>query len=355
MESETANRWLNTYFHYILDLIKMSESYGIAVDLGATYVRAVLSDANGRFLVKVEERTSKKNAGSISEQLIKMSRLLCRKAGMDKTDIEGACIASAGPLDLRKGEIVNGPNFLFEHIPLVKPVQDELGKPVYLLNDCIAGVIGEHEFGAGKGVNDLVYITISTGIGGGAYVNGHLLFGKDGNAVEVGHTTIDLDGMKCGCGKIGHWEAYCSGRNIPNFVRMKLKTMDKKRTEKSLLYELTNGTLSNLSAEILFKAAKSKDRLSLELVDEIGKLNAVGFANVIGMYDPSLITVGGSVALKNEKLIMGPLKRHLKDHVFNRPAKIMITPLGNDVGLYGAATTVFNPPEELKRGSGLLV
>ncbi len=322
----------------------------MAVDLGATYVRVALSDERGRFTVRLKEETSRESARSVSEQLIKMSRLACRKAGIDMGDVEGMCIASAGPLDLGKGGIIGGANFRFKYIPLVKPVQNELRIPVYLINDCNASVVGEHEFGAGRGVDDLVYITISTGIGGGAYVDNNLLLGKDGNAVEIGHTTIDLAGvMKCGCGKRGHWEAYCSGRNIPDFVRARLKTVDKNRIEKSGLYRLTKRKLSNLSAGMLFDAAKTKDRLSLELVEEIGRLNAVGFANVVNMFDPSLITVGGSVVLKNEELMMGPIRRHLKDYVFNRPPKIMRTPLGEDIGLYGAAAVVFRPPEELKQ------
>lgn len=332
----------------------MSGSYGIAVDLGATYVRVALSDENGRFLLKLKNGTSRKSAKSISAQLIKMSRLICRKASVDMADVEGMCIASAGPLNLGKGGIVSGTNFRFKYIPLVKPVQNELRVPVYLINDCNASVVGEHEFGAGRGVDDLVYITISTGIGGGAYVDGNLLLGKDGNAVEIGHTTIDFTGvMKCGCGKRGHWEAYCSGRNIPNFVRVKLQAMGKKKIEKSLLHKLARRNMLNLSAEILFKTAKRGDALSNELVDEIGRLNAIGFANAISMFDPSLITVGGSVALKNEELIIEPIRRHLKDYVFNRPPKIMRTPLGEDIGLYGAAAVVFRPPEELKQNSRL--
>jgi glucokinase len=108
------------------------------------------------------------------------------------------------------------------------------------LNDCAAAVLGERHFGAGKGLENLAYVTLSTGLGGGAIVDGHLLIGKDGNAVEVGHITIDPgSSLICGCGSPGHWEAYSSGSNIPNFVKHSLRDDDK-----SLLLELTRGERS---------------------------------------------------------------------------------------------------------------
>ena len=188
-------------------------------------------------------------------------------------------------------------------------------------------------------MKDLAYITLSTGIGGGVIVDGHLLVGKDGNAAEFGHLTIDSTGrLRCGCGGRGHWEAYCSGNNLPNFLRLELK---RKGVKRSLLYELAGKDLSNLSAEMFFEAVRAGDGLSLELLQEIGRLNAMGFANVVNAYDVSLITVGGSMALKNGKLLVEPIKRYLKDYLINRPPRIMITPLGEDIGLYGAIALAF--------------
>ena len=295
----------------------------------------MLSDGK-EFLEKSTEKTSKISVKSISEQLINMSRLLCKRCGIGVGDVDGICIASAGPIDFRKGELINPTNLPFKRVPLVKPIEAGLGVSAYLLNDCTAGVIGEHEFGAGKGVDNLVYVTIGTGIGGGVYVDGHVLYGKDGNAAEIGHITIDhLGSLRCGCGKRGHWEAYCSGINIPNFVRWRLKTLGAK-AGRSSLYKLAGKDLSNLRAETLFKAARAEDRLSLQLVEELGKLNAIGFANVVNAYDPSLITVGGSVALENERLVIDPIKKHLREHACNRLPEVILTPLGADVGLYGA-------------------
>jgi len=215
--------------------------------------------------------------------------------------------------------------------------------PVYILNDCVTAVVGEHHFGIGKNIDNLVYITLSTGIGGGVYVDSHLLIGKDGNAHEIGHIVIDYEGrLVCGCGKRGHWEAYCSGKNIPNFVRLLLRDKAEK-AEKSPLFKLANeGTLT---AKDVFDAAKRGDSFAREVVKEIGRLNAIGFANVTNVYDPELITVGGSVALNNPKLVLEPIKRYINEYVINRPPRIEITPLGGDIVLLGALALVFYPPK----------
>jgi len=312
--------------------------YIIGIDLGGTYTRAALYDGR-RFIEKLEEKTKCNSPESLHSQLIDICALLCKRSAIKTNEIKGVSIASKGPIDIKKGELANPTDFPFKRAPLVKPIEKELNVPVYLTNDCTAAVIGEHEFGAGRGLDNIVHITIGTGIGGGVYVDGHVLFGKDGNAAEIGHLTIDYEGnLKCGCGKRGHWEAYCSGKNIPKFVKWRIM---QKLPVKSLLFKISGKNLSKLKSEDLFEAAKVGDRLSVELVDEIGRLNAIGFASINDAYDPSLITVGGSVALQNGGLIINPIKKYLKVHARNKPPKIMLTPLGKEIGLYGAVAAIF--------------
>lgn len=309
----------------------------IGVDLGGTWVRVVLSDEEGNFAEKVDEKVAKSSSKAISGQIIRLTSFLCDKHGLDVATVRGVGIASAGPLIQEEGVLIKPPNLPFDHVPLVKPITEKLGVPACLINDCAGAALGERMFGAAKGLDNYVYVTISTGIGCGAIVNGTLLLGKDGNGHEVGHFVIDYEGkLVCGCGRRGHWEAYCSGRNIPNFVRMRLKELPAKTVKTSLLFERIGSDLSKLTAADLFAAAKKGDSLSLNLVTEVGVLNAIGFANVINAYDPSLITVGGTVTLKNRKLILSPIKKYVGDYAVNRVPKIMVTPLGEDVGVYGA-------------------
>ncbi len=312
----------------------------VGVDLGGTWLRVVLSDEKGNFVDRTREKVDKSNAEAISEQVIRTIRFLCNRKGIRITILEGVGIASAGPLIQDEGVLTRPTNIPFDFVPLTKPVAEGLGIPACLINDCAGAALGESTFGAARGFDNFVFITIGTGIGCGAIVNGTLLLGKDGNGHEVGHFVIDSEGkLTCGCGRPGHWEAYCSGRNIPNFVRMKIKQFPQETVDRSLLLKRVHGDLSNLTAADLFDAAKHKDYLSLQFLNELGNLNAMGFANVINAYDPSLITVGGTVTLENERMILPPIRKYVGRYAINRVPKIKVTHLRQDVGLYGAVAT----------------
>jgi len=311
------------------------------VDIGATNLRVALGDEEGRVLKRAVRRTPREGDElAVSREICRMVRELLTEAEL--SEVVGIGVGTIGPLDIRRGVIVNTPNLPFERIPVKEPLEEEFGLPVTVLNDCVAAVLGEWRFGLGRGLRNLVYITLSTGIGGGAVVDGHLLLGKDGNAHEIGHIVIDQEGrLVCGCGKRGHWEAYCSGSNIPNFVRLLLEEKSPGEVEGSLLLRMASSP-SNITAKLLFDAAKRGDRLALEIVEEIGRLNAIGFANVINVYDPELITVGGSVALNNPELVLPPIRRYVGDYAINRVPRIELTPLGGDVVLLGALASVLH-------------
>jgi glucokinase len=319
----------------VRDLSKIGRWVG--VDLGGTWIRIALSDEKGHFLTKTKERVDKSSAKAIGHQIINLTRFLCKKCAVDTSILRGVGIVATGPLKQDRGALIKPTAMPFDYVPLTEPVTEELGVPACLVNDAVGAALGERTFGAAKGLDNYVYVTISTGIGAGAVVDGTLLIGKDGNAHEVGHIVIDYEGrLECGCGRRGHWEAYCSGSNIPKFVRMRLKDMSEEHVKKSLLFKKTKGDWSRLVAADLFDAARKGDRLSVKLVNEIGLLNAMGFANVINAYDPSLITVGGTVTLKNKEMILPPIKKHAKDYAINRVPRIKITQLGDEIGLYGA-------------------
>ena len=298
-----------------------------AVDLGATNVR-VARCSSTRLLEKTSERTDRASGQEgIADQIV------CMIESLDIEGLEAIGVGSIGPIDLATGCIKGTPNLPFDTIPVVGPLTEAFQVPVMLLNDCSAAVLGELEFGAGRGLRNLAYVTLSTGLGGGAIVDGNLLVGKDGNAVEIGHLTIDPESpLVCGCGCRGHWEAYCSGNNIPNFARLLLEGME----EGGPITELVGGDAPGITAENLFEAARKGDPSALHIVSEIGKVNAVGFADIVNAFDPELITVGGSIALRNPELILKPIIENIDRHLINRRPEIMITPLGEDIVLYGA-------------------
>jgi glucokinase len=299
----------------------------LAVDIGATNIRVASGDHQG-LKSKLSETTDRDNGPlGVSAQIIRMAHEL------EMDSVESVGVGSIGPIDIASGCITDTPNLPFKEIPVTEPLREAFGAPVSLLNDCTAAVLGEKSFGAGKEIENLAYVTLSTGLGGGAIVDGHLLIGKDGNAVEVGHITISPDSpLTCGCGSPGHWEAYSSGNNIPNFARHILREEE----GSGLIHGLTEGGSGALTVETLFEAAKAGDAAALRVVDELGKVNAVGFANVVNAFDPELITIGGSIALNNPELILEPILENIDMHLLNRRPRIMITPLGDDVVLCGA-------------------
>ena len=304
----------------------------LAIDVGATCLRAALINKEGKILKRISMPTKKKGKDSkvVSRQILEMIEQL---ASGKFSCLKGIGIGAIGPLDYKKGGIKQPPNISFKFVPLIKPITSEFRLPVSFFNDCLCAVWAEKIYGAGKNLDNLVYITISTGIGGGAIVDGHLLLGKDGNAVEIGHLIIEEKyNFLCSCEKgRGHWEGIASGSNLPRFFRSWLKTTKNKASFKV-----------NSSKDI-FEAAKKKEKIALKFMQELGKINARALSNIIVAYDPSLITLGGAVALNNKELILKPLKKHIDNYL--TPPKIKITSLGEDIVLLGAAATMFYPPK----------
>lgn len=306
----------------------MKQKYAIAIDLGASNVRVALLSRDGKILQRIGEPTAKEgDSGSVvTKQIVRLIHSLLDKA--KPIHAKGIGIASIGPLDYKRGGPTRSPNVPFAFIPLVKPLQKEFSMPVLLHNDANAAALGEKHFGAGKNTENLVYITLSTGIGGGAIIDGSLLLGKSGNAAEVGHMIVDTTyQLRCTCGKgIGHWEGLASGRNIPKFFQTWAKATNKEVPPFH-------------SAKDIFQEAKRGNAIVLAFLEELAKVNAHAISNIIVAYDPELITIGGSVALHNKEVIIQGIKKYV-DHYLKVP-KIQITKLGEDIGLLGAAAAVF--------------
>jgi glucokinase len=190
----------------------------VGVDLGATNIRAALGGVESGILRRVEERTvQSESSDDVIQQFIRLIRTV--SAG-DLDKVKAIGIGSIGPLDCWRGVILNPPNVPFKNVYIVETLRDLFRVPVYLLNDCTTAALGEWIFGAGKGLKNLAYITLSSGVGGGVIVDNVLLIGKDGNAAEIGHMVIDFEGrLACNCGGRGHWEAYCSGAGIPKLAK----------------------------------------------------------------------------------------------------------------------------------------
>lgn len=302
----------------------------VGVDLGRSNLRVGLFE-DGKIRRKLKRPTQKDSSKVLSREIINLIEEL------EVGNVERICITCVGRIDPTEGT-VHGLSDL-PSIPIRERLQGEFSAEVELVNDCSAAVIAEHINGAGKGLENIVYLTISSGIGAGAVVDGEVLFGKNLTAAEAGHFVVQADSsLRCSCGKRGHWEGFCSGEGIPNFIRELIQRNPEKAEESPLVQEK-----SNLSAELVFKEAKKGDDFASFVTEEMGKLNAAGTATIINAYDPELITVGGSVALNNPELVLNPLKEYLDQYKFNEVPEIKITPFGGEIVLEGACLIASNP------------
>jgi len=307
----------------------MKKDLAIAIDLGATNLRIAIVSKNGKILKCLKTKTPKKSEALAIKNIIVLINVLLENFSKEK--IKGIAVSAGSPIN--QDGLINPPNLPFKKLAIKKPLEEYFNLPVILSNDCTAAVWGEKYFGAGKKFKNLVYITISSGIGGGAIADNHLLNGHSGNAAEIGHFIIDTKyKLLCGCGKgHGHWEAMCSGNNLPKFLRAWLK--ENKIKDKYLIKN---------SADI-FALADKKDKTILNFLKEVGRMNGHGISNVIVAYNPELITLGGAVVLNNKKYILPYLKKNVDK--FLKTPKIITTPLKENIVLLGSAALLFFNPK----------
>ena len=301
------------------------------VDLGATHIRAVVGDADGSVIESFRQSTPGGPTGiAVTEAVLATLRGACEAADIPPTDIVSAGIGSFGPLDLAEGAVENPANLpdTIDRIPLTGPVKNLFDtEQVYLHNDANAGLIGERYY-ADRNPDDMVYLTISSGIGAGVAVDGNVLRGWDGNAGEVGHLTIDPKGfMTCGCGHDGHWEAYCSGDNIPRYATH----LHREDPVETALPIETKG----FDAADVFEYAGTDD-FATHVLEQISHWNAIGVANIVHSFAPLVIAVGGGVAINNPDLVLDPIREKLDEMVMANIPDIRLTTHGDEVVVRGA-------------------
>ncbi|MFP8888730.1 ROK family protein [Natrialbaceae archaeon A-CW2] len=306
--------------------------YYAGVDLGATNVRAIVGDESGRSLASSRNATPRGPTGiDVTEQVLETLREACGTAGIEPAQVDAVGIGSIGPFDLAEGAVIDPANLpdTIDRIPLTGPISKLVDSDsVYLHNDTNAGVIGER-FHSDRNPDDMVYVTISSGIGAGVCCDGGIIDGWDGNAGEVGHCVVDPRGrLTCGCGIDGHWEAYCSGNNIPEYAR--LLAEDDPTIETDLPLEDPDFT-----AKDVFDLA-GVDELADHTIEQVAHWNAIGISNIVHSYAPLVVSLGGAVVLHNEELVADPIRERVPDMVMSNVPEITVTDLGDDVVLEGA-------------------
>lgn len=309
------------------------ERMNVAVDLGGTHVRVALTDRSLALRNKTVESTDhSRGASSVIEQIVRIAGEALRQTDRTWRDIDCMAVASPGPLDARTGMVFAPPNMSgWGDVPLGPELEARTGVAVTVVNDANAASFGEFHFGAGRGLRNLVYLTVSTGIGGGVVVDGRLLGGSAGTAAEIGHHTIDLHGPLCKCGSIGCLEMLASGTSIARRFQEALDAGEES--------SLRPGPGSPITAAGVAHAAETGDTLAARIFRQSAEALGFGIVNCIHIFNPDVVALGGGVT-RAGPLLFDPVREIVERHTMPvQRAAVRVVPaeLGEDVGLIGAA------------------
>ena len=321
------------------------EKYLIGADIGGTWIRVALctNDLREEHLKIKMLNTPKENELSISKGLVSLITSILYENDLNQQQIYGIGIATAGPIDHEKGEIFNNANLGFKNIPLKEPLKQVFPDvPIYFINDANASVLGIHYFEAEENEKqNLVYVTMSTGIGGGVICNNHLVLGKEGNAAEVGHGIVNPhSNFQCNCGAFGCWEVYSSGTGVKNRALEATKTTN--LNSKILMYMIDNDPM-RITAKEIFQAARGGDKFSKSIVDQCVFYSKVGVGLINNFYDCNAIYFGGAMMKDHDLILPSIIEQFASDPVLftiNHPPKIKKTRYIEDIGLRGSLVLV---------------
>lgn len=302
----------------------------LAVDVGATNVRAAIVDPSGNVDVRREAATPTGVPGDgIVDGLVALLRLVAAEAPQAPSVVS---IASAGLVDAVEGRVVISPNAPgFRNLAITAPVSDALGIPCYLENDASAAALGEHRFGAGRGFDHLIHVTVGTGIGGGLVLDGRLYRGARGFAGEIGHMVIDTAGPPCNCGSRGCLEAMASGTAFATRVRSLLAS-----GRSPLLASIVGS--DEPAGEHLHRAALQGDPICEAEIRHAGHILGIGIGSLVNILNPQAITISGGLLVLGD-MYFGPMRDALASFAYapSSGVSVLLSALGDDAGLLGAA------------------
>jgi glucokinase len=308
----------------------------IGIDLGGTKISTALVDRSGKIIARdYQETRAAGGRDAVVRRMLDGARRVVAQARLTEEQVAAVGIGAPGPLDIENGVVVAPPNLPgWERVPLKRLVEDDLGITTFLENDANAAALGEHRFGAGQGAQHMIYVTASTGIGGGLILDGELYHGADGMAGEVGHVTVMPNGPHCNCGNQGCLEAFASGTAIAREARERVM-----RGVPTLLADLAGGDMERITAKLVSQAAGQGDAQAQEILSEAMAYLGVGMANLVNLFNPQLIVIGGGLTNIGEPLFEAV--RHAIDRrAFRAQAqtvRVVRAALGDDVGVLGAA------------------
>ena len=310
----------------------------VAVDLGGTNVRAALCNMSGQILNLVSRPTL---AYEGSERVFSRISMSIREVGGDWSRVRGIGLGAPGPLDPWRGVILEAPNLPgMANFAMKEALENAFHVPAFVGNDANMAALGEHRYGAGRGVPHMVYMTISTGIGGGIIVDGKLALGWRGFAGEVGHQTLEARGPRCNCGNVGCLEVLASGPAIARDARDGLAA-----GRESRLRILAQGDPDHITGVMVTQAATEGDEFAREVLERAGFYVGLGIVNLLHILDTELFVLGGGVAMHAWDFLHPSILKTFDQYAMQsmrRGVRMVRAELGDDVGLVGVAALVLD-------------
>jgi len=312
----------------------------IGVDLGGTKILAGIADTNGAILEKKRIPTP---VGAVPDQVLDMIieciRELQRDCRVQEQEIKGVAVASPGPLSFPEGVVRDSPNLGWAWVNFKDELIRRTGRPVIVEKDTNMAVLGEYYFGRQRGCGDLLYITVSTGVGGGVVCAGELYRGHLGGAGEIGHMVVAAGGAACNCGRRGCLEALASGSAITR----RLDEMVKQGQGQGILKYTTPG--EHPGPRELGIAVRQGDQEARLLLSQVIDYLGIGIANLVNIFNPRAVILGGGMMLGLKDLLLEPVQNYVYEHVFTLNREDLVvecTSLGDDIVLYGCVAAVLS-------------
>ena len=309
-------------------------NYCIGVDLGGANIAVGLVDLTEKKIIR--RFSAKTNAPrpceQISSDIVKIIGNLCSAEGIDLASLKWIGVATPGIV--KDGVVIRAGNLGWDNVDLAATMRSLTSLPCFVVNDANAAAYAEATWGVGEGAGSLIALTLGTGVGGGIVLNGRMWEGINGFAAEIGHMVVDTDGRKCACGNRGCLEAYCSAPAIAFDARRVMKYHPE-----SLLWKLCDGDADRMNAVIPFRAAERGDVAACEVIDKFMKYLAIGVSNLINLFQPDVVCIGGGISGEGDKLLL-PLKERVSRISLGNGGKstrIEIAKYMNNAGIIGSA------------------
>jgi glucokinase len=308
----------------------------LGIDLGGSKILTAVVDSRGEMLSSDESMTpATKGREAVIQSILDSVHSALKQAGVALSEICAVGVGAAGISDPEAGILFTSPNLPgLRDVPLRDIVQERLGKNVFLINDANAAALGEFYFGAARGARNFIYVTLSTGIGGGIVIDGKIYTGVIGVAGEVGHMTIDDKGPLCNCGNRGCWETLASGTALAKEAKHRIKG-----GVRTSILDYAEGDIEKVTAQVIYSAAEQGDSLAKELIARTGYYVGVGLANLINIFNPELIVIGGGLSNIGD-MLLGPAFKTAGERAYKEAFQAVhfaAAELGRNSGVLGAA------------------